>query len=93
MGSQLDDADQEEDHEHDDDHADDSDSTASVVHRISRLIVDGARPSPAAIARTPRPRISSSAITIRSACDRYRADTGSAGRVMAGTSAPRRCGS
>jgi len=35
MGSQLDDADQEEDHEHDDDHADDSDSTASVVHFIS----------------------------------------------------------
>jgi hypothetical protein len=35
MGSQLDDADQEEDHEHDDNHADDSDSTASVVHFIS----------------------------------------------------------
>jgi hypothetical protein len=35
MGSQLDDADQEEDHEHDDDHADDSDPTASVVHPIS----------------------------------------------------------
>jgi hypothetical protein len=32
IGSQLDDADQEEDHEHDDDYADDSDSTASVVH-------------------------------------------------------------
>jgi len=39
---------------------------------------------PGSVARTPRPRISSSAIEIRSASDTYRADTGSAGRVVAG---------
>ena len=32
IGSELDDADQEEDHHNDDNHADDSDATASVVH-------------------------------------------------------------
>src|SRR5262249_50344139 len=46
--------------------------------RTSRLTVDGARPSRAAITRTPSPAASPTAISSRSASDRYRPLTGPA---------------
>ena len=43
-----------------------------TLRRISRLIVDGARPSSAAMPRTVMPAPSRSAIRIRSCSERYR---------------------
>src|SRR5215212_7569152 len=48
----------------------------AALRRSSREIVDAARPSRRAVSRTPQPRARNSAMSSRSANDRYRSDGG-----------------